>query len=144
MNIRKRKTIRRLNAPCPHYYFLAGQLQYLVRWIQKDKHNNLWTELEQNQSRNTFRLTVPRINSTLTACWKVNNTTKSAVTPRKYTPNCYKSDFQQHNNPTFLYGSKNHSFESCVLKLENIYDVKDSGPPGLESGSAALSRTLGG
>lgn len=92
--LQNKKSHGGLEAPNFHYYFLANQLKYIVKWINIHKHNYPWLELEQNQCTNISVADLPflsqsikesklcqhiTIHSTLTAWWKTNQITKSSL-----------------------------------------------------------------
>ena len=112
--LQNKKSHGGLEAPNFHHYFLANQLQYLVKWINIQKHNYPWLELEQNQCTNISIADLPflsqsrkksnfcqriTINSTLTAWWKTNQITKSSLALNKYTPLWHNPMLTLQNKP---------------------------------------------
>lgn len=83
--LQKTKPQGGLEGPNFQHYFLANQLQYMIKWINKNSYTKLWIDLEQNQCNSTSIADLPflptsikkmhyfkniTITSTLTAWWK--------------------------------------------------------------------------
>lgn len=96
------------------HYFLANQLQYLVKWTQQQTHTDPWLDLEKQLCTPIFIADLPflpqsikkmdfyhniTISTTLTAWWKVNKITKATLAPCKLTPIWHNPDFRLHNAP---------------------------------------------
>ena len=123
INITKWKIIRRSNL---HHYLLANLLQYLIKWIQNNNHNNSW--IESGLKYFTFRLIIltdfdqenellSKSTQLLAVWWKVNEITKSALIPCIYSFNLAQplySATQQSRLLSFLEAKKSHSSPSLV------------------------------
>jgi len=100
-----------------HYYF-AVQLQYFVKLIQNDNHNNSWIEFNKtntniftsvsdlpiltNSIKKMSYFKTITISSTLTAWWKAIQMINSSLAPCKYTPIWYNPDLKMYNIPIYL------------------------------------------
>lgn len=83
--IQKNKCIGGLEAPNFLHYYLANQIQDIIKWVHPNAANNSWIELEQ--------ITV-LISSTFTAWWKTLEITNSLTEPCSLSPIWHSSDFQ--------------------------------------------------
>ncbi len=107
--LQNRKSQGGLEAPNFLYYFLSNQLQYLVKWIQKQHHNTPWLDLEQSFCKTISITDLPflpqsiqklnlcnysTIYTTLTAWWKTNKITRASLAPCRYTPIWHNPDFK--------------------------------------------------
>jgi len=115
--LQKTKLQGGLEAPNFQHYFLANQLQYMIKWINKNNYTKSWIDLEQNQCNSTSIADLPflptsikklhyfkniTITSTLTAWWKINKITNSSLTPSRHTPIWHNPDFQISNKPIYF------------------------------------------
>ena len=129
------KTQGGLEAPNFLHYFLSNQLQYLVKWTQKNNYNSPWLELEQAQCKHTSIADLPflpksikkldyygniTISTTLSAWWKANKILKSSLDPCKYTPIWHNPYFQLCNTPVHF-----PSWESRgITHLHHLFENK--------------------
>lgn len=116
LTLQKQRSKGGLEAPNFQYYFLSNQLQYLIKWIQKENQSS-WKDLEQSQCKDISIFDLPflpasikkiplfdnlTISSTLKAWWKTIKITKSSLTPCKLTPIWHNPDFQLCKKPIYF------------------------------------------
>ena len=110
--LQKEKAQGGLNAPNFNQYYIANQLQYLVKWINPT--HNTWTHIEQSYFKKLNLSDLPSMNNTLkkqdsfknltisttlTAWWKALKLTNSSTSPSKDTPLWNNPDFHMNNTP---------------------------------------------
>lgn len=131
----KNKTQGGLEAPNFIYYFLANQLQYLVKWT-KPPLNCTWLQLEQSyfkhlnladiSSLNTTLKKHPcfkniAISTTLTAWWKTLKLTNSSTSPCKYTPIWHNPDFHINNTPLHYHTWEEQASSHGITHLQHLF-----------------------
>ncbi|MDG2565841.1 hypothetical protein P7M21_25800, partial [Vibrio parahaemolyticus] len=103
-----------MDAPNFKHYYLANQLQYLLKWLYPNEDYNSWLELEQADCNNIklsdlpFITTTlrryncfknPMIASTLSAWWKTLEITNSPIEPCLLSPIWHNPDFEINKRP---------------------------------------------
>lgn len=63
--LQKNKLQGGLEAPNFLYYFLANQLQYIVKWLKPNNNNTSWIDLEQTYCPNLKLSDLPFLNTSL-------------------------------------------------------------------------------
>lgn len=130
--LQKPKNLGGLNAPNFFNYFLANQLQIIIKWIHPTKQCHPWIDIEQQQCKELDISTLPFISTTikrhncfknpsiataLTAWWKAHNIMHLKHTPCKFTP--------LWNNPDFLQDKKPLNFitwkDKGITQLQHSY-----------------------
>lgn len=128
--LQKNKTQGGLEAPHFINYFLANQLQYLVKWTKPI--NNAWIQLEQSYFKYLQLADIPSLNTslkkhpcfkntvistTLTAWWRALKLTNTSTAPCKYTPIWHNPDFCTNTTPLHY-----HTWEQKgITRLHHLF-----------------------
>ena len=142
------KELGGLEAPNFQHYFLANQLQYLLKWTQHPTtHTYPWLNLEQSLCSPVSITDLPFlpqsikkmdyyyyysniiISSTLTAWSKANKITKSTLAPCRFTPIWH--------NPDFLHTSPNGTKKESPTSITYSKIITSSHSPQLSRNAAS-------
>ncbi|XP_051807528.1 LINE-1 retrotransposable element ORF2 protein isoform X1 [Acanthochromis polyacanthus] len=130
--LQKPKTQGGLAAPNFHQYFIANQLQYILKWINPIHSDYTWIDIEQTLSDNIPLSDLPfispsikrhpcfksiTISSALTAWWEFHKITNSSLALCKLTPIWNNPDFLSNKKPLHL-----HSWsDKGITHLQHIF-----------------------